>query len=148
VRRAGAYGFSLLELAAALGVAAVLLALAFTGWQGYTAKQRLRYGTVQVATDLRQAQERAKAERATYTVTFAGGSSAYLIARGGGGFVENAALPAGVTATASQTVTFDAFGRPVDALGQTTAYTVVLQNSTGSGSVSVNPAGGISYQAP
>ncbi|MDQ7849230.1 MAG: prepilin-type N-terminal cleavage/methylation domain-containing protein [Armatimonadota bacterium] len=148
MKRVGACGFSLLELAVALGLAAVLLALAFTGWRGYTAKQRLRYGTVQVATDLRQAQERAKAERATYTVTFAGGSSAYLIARSGGGFVENAALPSGVTVTAAQTVTFDAFGRPVDAMGQPTAYTVVVQNSTGSGSVSVNPAGGISYQAP
>lgn len=148
MRRGLACGFSLLELAVALGLAAVLLALAFTGWQGYTAKQRLRYGTVQVATDLRQAQERAKAERASYTVTFAEGSSAYVIARTDGGFVENAALPAGVTATAAQTVTFDAFGRPVDELGQTRAYTVAVQNSTGSGSVSVNPAGGISYQAP
>lgn len=148
MRRGGVWGFSLLEVAVALGLAAVLLALAFTGWRGYTARQRLRYGTVRVATDLRQAQERAKAERATYTVTFAAASSAYVIARSGGGFVENATLPAGVTATAAQTVTFDAFGRPVDATGQPTAYTVELQNSSGSGSVSVNSTGGISYQAP
>jgi hypothetical protein len=75
-----------------------------------------------------------------YTVTFTAGSSAYAIA--GGTFVENAQLPAGVSVTADEVVTFSAFGQP-DA-----AHTLTVQNTTGSGTVTVTSMGGISYQAP
>ncbi len=135
-------GFSLLEVVVVLAIIAVVTTLAFARWQGYTAQQRLRYGAAQVATDLRQAQERAKAERIQYTVTFTASSSAYTIARSGGGFVENTRLPDQVTAMANQVVTFSAFGKP-DA-----AYTITVQNSTGTGTASVNATGGITYQAP
>jgi type II secretory pathway pseudopilin PulG len=118
----------------------IVLALAFTGWRGYTAQQRLRYGTAQVATDLRQAQERAKAERVVYTVTFVASSPNYTVARSGGGFLEHATLPEGVTAAASVTVTFSAFGRP-DA-----AHTITVQSSAGTGVVTVTERGGISSQ--
>ena len=135
-------GFTILELVVVVALLAILLGLAFTRWQGYTAQQRLRYGTARVATDLRQAQERAKSERAAYTVTFTASSSAYVIARSGGGFLENTSLPDGVVATASQVVTFDAFGRPAS------ASTITVQNVAGSGTASVNATGGISYQTP
>jgi prepilin-type N-terminal cleavage/methylation domain-containing protein len=138
--RAAAPGFSLLEVAVVAALAGVVLALAFTGWRGYTAQQRLRYGTAQVATDLRQAQERAKAERVVYTVTFVASSPVYTIARSGGGFLENATMPDGVTAAASVTVTFSAFGRP-DA-----AHTITVQSAVGTGVVTVTALGGISYQ--
>ncbi len=135
-------GFSLLEVVIVGAILAVALGLAVARWQGYTAIERLRFGTAQVASDLREAQERAKAERAPYTVTFVASSSAYTIARSGGGFVENTSLPDRVMATASQVVTFSAFGRP-DA-----ARTITVQNSVGVGTATVNAMGGITYQAP
>ncbi|MGH2373857.1 MAG: pilus assembly FimT family protein [bacterium] len=135
-------GFSLLEVLIVGFVMVVAMTLAFARWQGYSAQQRLRFGTAQVASDLRQAQERAKAERAAYTVTFVAASSAYVIARSGGGFAENTRLPDQVTATASQVVTFDAFGRPA------AVYTVAVQNWMGSGTATVNAMGGIQYQTP
>ena len=135
-------GFSMLELVVALGVAAVAMTLAATSWQGHVAQQRLRYATAQVASDLREAQERAKADRVAYTVTFTASSSSYAIARSGGGFTENARLPDGVTVQASAVVTFTPFGRP-DA-----AHTIVVQNAQGSGTVAVNATGGITYQEP
>lgn len=141
-RRDRAAGFSVLEVAIALAVAVLLLGLSYTQWRGHTDQQRLRYGTVQVATDLRQAQERAKAERRVYTVTFTAAASAYTIARAGGGFLENALLPAGVTAAAGVVVTFDAFGRP------NAANVITVQNTTGNGTASVNATGGINYQTP
>lgn len=55
---------------------------------------------------------------------------------------ENTRLPDQVTATANQVVTFSAFGKP-DA-----AYTITVQNLTGTGTASMNATGGITYQAP
>ncbi len=133
-------GFTYLELLVVVSVAAILLALSLTSWQGYVAQRRLHYGIVQVATGLRQAQERAKEARIQYTVTFTAASSAYVIA--GGTFGENARLPDGVSVTANDVVTFSAFGQP-DA-----AHTITIQNSTGNGTVTVNATGGINYQTP
>ncbi len=138
----GRDGFSLLEVMIVGFVLIIATTLAMSRWQGYSALQRVRYGAAQVATDLRQAQERAKAERATYTVTFTAASSAYTIARTGGGFAENTQLPNQVTASASQVVSFDAFGRPA------ATYTVTVQNYMGSGTATVNATGGITYQSP
>jgi prepilin-type N-terminal cleavage/methylation domain-containing protein len=136
-------GFSVLELAVVVALLGVLLTLAVGQWRHYVALQRLRYGVAQVATGLRQAQERARAERMPYTVTFTAGSRLYPIARSGGGFREDAELPEGITPTASRTVTFDAFGRP-DA-----AHTITLQNPQGIvATATVNAGGGISYQEP
>jgi prepilin-type N-terminal cleavage/methylation domain-containing protein len=142
MRRHDAAGFTLLEVAVVVSIAAVLLGLSYTGWQGHIAKQRLRYGIIQVASDLREGQERAKEARITYTVTFTAAASTYVIARSGGGFVENAELPAGVTVAGNDVVTFTAFGQP-DA-----AHTITVQNSTGNGTVTVNATGGISYVTP
>jgi len=136
-------GLTLLELVVVVSLVGVLLGLSYTWWQGHVAQRQLQYGIVQVATDLREAQERAKEARRQYTVTFTGGSSAYVIAEtGGGGFVENARLPGDVTATANDVVTFSPFGQP-DA-----AHTITVQNATGSGTIDVNATGGIDYQLP
>ncbi len=135
-------GFSVLELTVVVTILSVLMALSYSHWRGHTAEQRLRYGTIQVATDLREGQERAKYERRQYTVTFTASFSTYTIARAGGGFVENASLPAGVTVAADDVVTFSAFGQP-DA-----AHVITVQNSRGAGTASVNATGGITYQAP
>lgn len=135
-------GFTVLELLIAVAIASVLVTVAYTTWQKYSNQQRLRFSVIQVASGLREAEERAKAERKIYTVTFTASSSTYGIQRSGGGFVENAPLPPGVTPQATDTVTFNAFGVP-DA-----AHTITLQNSTGTKTASVDAAGGITYQAP
>ncbi len=135
-------GFTVLEMLIAVAIAAILVALSYSTWRNYSAQQRLRYAAVQVASGLREAEERAKAERTGYAVTFTAGSSTYPIARSSGGFVENAVLPSGVTAQTSDTVTFSAFGQP-DA-----AHTITLVSTAGTRTASVNSAGGITYQGP
>jgi len=142
VKRHSDRGFTLLEMLIAVLIASILVAVTYTSWRNYTAQQRLRYGAIQVASGLREAEERAKAERAAYTVTFTASASTYVIKRTAGGFLENAALPNGVAPQASDTVTFSAFGQP-DA-----AHTVTLQNNTGTKTASVDSAGGITYQNP
>ncbi|MBI3976175.1 MAG: prepilin-type N-terminal cleavage/methylation domain-containing protein [Armatimonadetes bacterium] len=137
-----AAGFTLLEIVVVVSIAAALLGLAYTSWRGYTAKERLRFGIIAVASDLREAQERAKEARLQYTVTFTASSSAYVIASSSGTFVENARLPDGVTIGADDVVTFSAFGQP-DA-----AHIITIQNATENGTVSVNATGGISYSTP
>jgi prepilin-type N-terminal cleavage/methylation domain-containing protein len=135
-------GLSMLELLIAVAIAAILVGVTYTTWRTYSNQQRLRYAAIQVASGLREAEERAKAERTTYTVAFTSASSTYVIQRTGGGFTENAALPAGVSAQATDTVTFSPFGVP-DA-----AHTITLQNTAGTKTASVDAAGGIQYQSP
>ncbi len=136
------HGFTMLELLIAVAVVGVLVAGAYTTWQKYSNQQRLRYAAIQVASGLREGEERAKAERTPYTVAFTASSTTYVISRSGGGFVEKAALPAGVTPQASDTVMFSPFGQP-DA-----AHTITLQNGTGTRTASIDSAGGITYQGP
>ena len=135
-------GFSMLELLIAVGIAAILVTVSYTNWRNYTAQKRLQYAAIQVASGLREAEERAKAERTVYTVVFTGSSSTYRIVRSTGGFNENAALPPGVTPQSSDTVTFSAFGQP-DA-----AHTITLVNTMGSRTASLDTVGGITYQTP
>jgi prepilin-type N-terminal cleavage/methylation domain-containing protein len=135
-------GLTIMELMVVLSLLAVLFTLSVPRWLTYQDKQRLRYGIAQLAANLREGQERAKAERIAYAVAFTAGSSAYTVSRSGGGFQENARLPDGVTATATQTVSFTAFGQPAS------AYTVTIQNATGTASATVSATGGITYVEP
>jgi prepilin-type N-terminal cleavage/methylation domain-containing protein len=138
----GQRGLSLLEVIVAVALLGVLLTLAFSRWQGHQDKQRLRYGVAQVAANLRQAQERAKSERIEYTVTFTQGSAAYPIARSGGGFLENAEMPTGVTASGNLIVRFSPFGQPAS------DYSVTIENPAGAATVTVSSFGGITYVEP
>jgi type II secretory pathway pseudopilin PulG len=130
----------MLELLLAVAIAAILVAVTYTNWRNYTAQQRLRYAAVQVASGLREAEERAKSERTAYTVNFTASGGTYTINRSTGGFNENALLPTGVTPQSSDTVTFSAFGQP-DA-----AHTITLANTAGTRTASVDTVGGITYQ--
>lgn len=149
VRMLDRKGMSLVELLLALVILAVLLGLVYPSWQRFLAHQSLRFATAQVASALREGQERAKAERRRYTVTFGANSSIYTVARVGGGFQQVAELPQGVVATTDLTVTFSPFGTPIDPItNDRQAYTVSLQNSAGVGTISVTAGGGVSHQAP
>jgi len=131
----------MIELMVVLLIGFIFLGFAYTTWQRYNRVQQLRLGAAQVAADLREAEERARAQRAAYTVTFAVSSPTYTIAKTGGGFLKTSVL-SGVTTTANTTVTFSAFGQP-DA-----AHTITLQDSAGTSTASVTAAGGITYQGP
>lgn len=135
-------GMSLVELVVALLILGVLLGLAYPSWQRFQAHQSLRYAAAQVATDLREAQERAKAERRVYRAIFQDDGSQYRVERDGGGFQHLASLPRGVVVEDDTTVTFTAFGRPDD------DYTITLRNTYGSATVTVTGGGGIRYDAP
>ncbi len=134
-------GFTMLELMIAVAIAGILVITAYTNWRKYSDQQRLRYSVIQVASSLRQGEERAKAERSTYTITFTASSSAYVIQRVSGGYLENAQLPTGVTPQTSDTVTFTQFGVPQN----NTPHTITLQNSAGTKTASVNAYGAVTY---
>ncbi len=148
---------SLVELVTALLILWVLLALAYPSWQRFQAHQSLRYAAAQVATDLREAQERAKAERRPYRASFTANSPQYRVEAVAGGFVHEVVLggcesptthqptfsaPTCVKPTADVVVQFSAFGRP------DSGYAIVLQNAAGSATVTVTGGGGIRYETP
>ncbi len=144
LRRRSDAGFTMLELLIAVAIASVLVTVTYTTWQKYSNQQRLRFSAIQVASSLREGMERAKAERAIYTVAFTANTAQYVIQRtsSGGGFLEQATLPPGVTPQATDTVTFSEFGVP------NAAHTITLQNYTGTKTASVDAVGGITYQSP
>ncbi len=129
----------MLELMIAAAIAGILVIAAYSNWRKYSDQQRLRYGVIQVASSLRQGEERAKAERSPYTITFTASSSTYVVQRVSGGYLENAQMPNGVTAQAGVTVTFSAFGVP-DA-----AHTITVQNGTGTKTATVGAQGAVTY---
>ncbi len=134
-------GFSIIEMSVAMAIFSVLLAMTIYYWQGRMAENALRFGTFQVASDIRVAQEQAKGERYQYTVAFTAGTPTYTITRIDNGYNKTVQLPNGVT-TNTVSVVFSAFGKP------SAAYTVTVQNTVGTASVSVNATGGTTYQLP
>ncbi len=137
-------GFSLVETLVAMAILSVMFAMGMFYWQGRLTQNALRYGTFQVSSDIRQAQEMAKSERYQYTVAFTAGTTSYTVRRidwSTGGYNKTVQLPSGVT-TNTVSVVFDAFGRPGG------AYTVTVSNSAGTGSALVNATGGITYTLP
>lgn len=139
-RRRSQEGFGLLETVVVAVLAVILLTMGMSSWRGHVAQQRLRYGAAQVASDLRLAHERAKAERTPYTVSFSASSGSYAIARTSGGFLENAVLPDGVTVAETLVITFSAFGTPG------AECTLTVGNAAGTATVTVSEAGGVIYQ--
>jgi type II secretory pathway pseudopilin PulG len=138
----------MVETLLVIALVSVLFLFGALRWREYIELQRVRYGTVQLATDVREAMERAKAERNAYTVSVTAASSSYSIARTAGGYTEDTNLPVGVMATATQVVRVSPFGKPIDALGAPASYVLTVQNPKGTGVVTVTPAGGVDYQEP
>ncbi len=140
-RHARRAGFSLIETLVAMAILSVILGMGMFYWQSRLNQNALRFGTFQVTSDIRQAQELAKNERYQYTVAFTAGTPNYTITRIDNGYNKTVLLPTGVT-TNTVSVVFSAFGRP------SAAYNVNVTNSVGTASISVNATGGIAYQLP
>lgn len=114
-------GFTLVEVIVAAFLVVGVVGLAFSGWRGHANQLRLRYATIQVATELREARERAKEMRIRHVITFAADSSAYTIARAGEDALQHIPLPEGVAAVVNAAVTFSPLGE-VDS-----AHTITIQ---------------------
>jgi len=125
-----------------MAILSVMFAMGLFYWQSRMNQNALRYGTFQVASDIRQAQELAKSQRYQYTLTFSSGATSYTITCAAPcSYNQTVQLPAGVT-TNGVIVIWSAFGQP-DA-----AHTISVTNSIGTGTVSVNATGGLNYQLP
>lgn len=142
-RRYREAGYSIIEMVVAMAVLVVVLAMVLPNWIGRRNQNDLRYGTIQVFSDLREAQEQAKASRAQFTITFTASSASYtIVGATTPTYNKTFTYPGQVRPTADQAVIWSAFGQP-DA-----AHTITLQNSIGTATVSVNATGGITYTLP
>jgi len=125
-----------------MAILSVMFAMGVFYWQGRVAQNALRYGTFQVSSDIRQAQEMAKSQRYQYTVAFNSGVPNYSVSCAAPcSYNQTVQLPSGVT-TNTVSVIFSAFGVP------STAYTINVTNPAGAASVSVDAVGGITFQLP
>lgn len=135
-------GFTLVEVVVAASLVVGIMVLAFSGWRGHTAQLQLRYGTFQVASDLREARERAREGQSRQMIVFTAVSSAYTISRSGEDLIEYKRLPEGVTVSVNTVVTLSPGGEP------DSAHTIIMHNGNDRSTVQVNPDGGISYTMP
>ena len=67
----GQQGFALTEMIVAVSLVTIMVVLATSRWEARTAHLRLRYATIQVASDLARARQTAQEARAPLVVTFA-----------------------------------------------------------------------------
>jgi prepilin-type N-terminal cleavage/methylation domain-containing protein len=135
-------GFTLIEVLVAMGIMSVVFALGIFYWQGRLNQNALRYGTFQVSSDIRQAQELAKSQRYQYTVAFTSGAPTYTVSCPlPCSYNRTIQLPSKVT-TNTVSVVWSGFGQP------SSAYTVSVQNVAGTATVTVDIMGGITYQLP
>ncbi len=141
-RPRGGPGFTLIEVLVAMSIMSIMFAMGVYYWQGRLNQNALRFGTFQVSSDIRQAQEMAKSQRYQYTVTFTSGAPTYTVTCAAPcSYNKTIQLPSNVT-TNTVSVVFSAFGQP------SSAYTVSVQNVVGTATVSVDVMGGITYQLP
>ncbi len=104
-------GFTLIELMATLGVAAILMAIAIPNFLSTLPGLRLNDAARQVATDLQQVRMRAIAQNLPYQITFS--TTTYVLQRCSGLCTNdsgNIVLPQGITVTATAAPQFQPRG--------------------------------------
>jgi prepilin-type N-terminal cleavage/methylation domain-containing protein len=104
-------GLTLMELMAALGVAAILMAIAIPNFMSTLPGLRLNDAARQVATDLQQIRMKAIAQNLPYQITFS--TTTYILQRCGGSCTNesgNIVLPQGITVTATAAPQFQPRG--------------------------------------
>jgi len=104
-------GFTLIELMATLGVAAILMAIAIPNFMSTLPGLRLNDAVRQIATDLQQIRMKAIAQNLPYQITFS--STTYVLQKCSGSCTnesENIAMPQGITITATAAPQFEPRG--------------------------------------
>jgi Tfp pilus assembly protein FimT len=102
-------GFTLIELVVIVGLMGLLLLFAVPATKRYMDSNRMTGAANTLAADMHEAHTLASAENRTYSIVF--GASSYALVRGNPVVtVRTRQLPSGVTATASDTATFYAWG--------------------------------------
>lgn len=140
--RRNQYGFTLIELMAAIGVAGLLMAIATPIFTKTLPGLRLNDAARQIATDLQQVRMRAVAQSIPYQIAF--GTATYVVQNCNGTCADvggNMALPQGITITPpSSAPQFQPRGTV------TTAATIRVSNGTTNKWVCVKIVGRINVQ--
>jgi type IV fimbrial biogenesis protein FimT len=134
-------GFTIIELMATLGVAAILMAIAIPSFMSTLPGLRLNDAARQVATDLQQIRMKAIAQNLPYQITFS--TTTYVLQRCGGSCTDesgNIVLPQGITVSASASPQFQPRGTAA------TAATIQLSNGSSNKWVCVRTVGRVNIQ--
>jgi len=156
------YGFTILELAVAIAIAAIMAAFALPSIVNWQNLSRLRGAAVNMVGDLEMAKIRAIRENSTVAVQFAaenyiifvdngagGGTAGDGIRNGGEALVQYRRLPAGVTVDlagltlADDRLRFNGKGQPPDVAA---LESIPLQNKVGRKNVTLNRLGIVRIQ--
>jgi prepilin-type N-terminal cleavage/methylation domain-containing protein len=134
-------GLTLMELMAALGVAAILMAIAIPNFMSTLPGLRLNDAARQVATDLQQIRMKAIAQNLPYQITFS--TTTYILQKCGGSCTNESGsivLPQGITVTATTAPQFQPRGTVA------AAATIQLSNGSSSKWVCVRTVGRVNIQ--
>ena len=134
-------GLTLIELMAALGVAAILMAIAIPNFMSTLPGLRLNDAARQVATDLQQLRMKAIAQNLPYQITFS--TTTYVLQKCSGSCINesgNIVLPQGITITATAAPQFQPRGTVA------AATTIQLSNGSSNKWVCVRTVGRINVQ--
>ena len=134
-------GFTLIELMATLGVAAILIAIAIPGFMSTLPGLRLNDAARQVATHLQQIRMKAIAQNLPYQMTFS--TTTYVLQKCSGSCTNesgNIVLPEGITVSASTPPQFQPRGTAA------AAATIQLSNGSSSKWVCVRTVGRVNIQ--
>jgi len=155
-------GFSMIELAVAIAIAAIMAGFALPSVVNWQHSSRLRGAAVDLVGNLERAKYQAIRENSTVVVQFAAGNYTIFVDNGAGGgtagdwvrnggeaLVQFRALPAGVTVgladltLADARLKFNAKGQPMDVVSP---ETIPLQNKVGRKNVTINRLGTVRIQ--
>ena len=134
-------GFTLIELMAMLGVAAILMAVAIPNFMSTLPGLRLNDAARQIATDLQQIRMKAIAQNFPYQITFS--STTYVLQKCSGSCTNesgNIVVPQGITITATAAPQFQPRGTV------TAATTIRLSNGSSNKWVCVRTVGRVNIQ--
>jgi len=133
-------GFTLIEMMATMGVAAILMAIAIPGFFSALPGLRLNDAARQIATDLQLARMRAISQNNTNTVTFNTGTGVYSFTLSPDTYNIPQLYPGIVLTVATANPVFTSRGTA------STPATITLSNGTSNRQVQVTPVGRVRIQ--
>lgn len=150
MHRAGARGFTLIEMMVAVAIAGILVAAAVPSFQNTIARARLEGAVNLLSIDLQYARSESIRRRTTATLTVASGGASYSLS-----YVDpsnsatvvtlkTAAMPSDVTVSASGAVTFSA----LRGLGDARSFTFTSSRTSAQLQVATNSSGRVQTCTP